>query len=118
MAFKLDLRGAWTFWAATALAGFSLLLVIVNGVLARSIESARLEVNQRQLTINELSREARQNQDLAQMLAIAAARNNNTAIRDLLARNGITFVVNQPAPPAADGSSASTTPANPPLRKP
>jgi hypothetical protein len=96
--------------------------VIVNAVLARSNESARLDVNQRQLSINEWVLEQRQNQDLIQMLAVASARDNNAAIRGLLAKNGVTFTVNQPAPAATEGAAAPGTPpsapANPPLRKP
>lgn len=103
---KFDLHGAGAFWAATGLAGLCLMLVLVNGLLARTNESARQEVNQRQLSINESVREARQNQDLIQMLAVASARNNDAAIRDLLARNGVSFSVNQPAASAAGGAAA------------
>jgi hypothetical protein len=103
---KFDLQGAGAFWAATVLAGLCLLLVLLNGFLARSNASTRREVNQRQLSINEWIREARQNQDLIQMLATASARSNDTAIRDLLARNGVTFSVNRPAPTAEGGANA------------
>jgi hypothetical protein len=118
---RLDLQGAGVFWTATGLAGLSLVLVLVNALLARSNESARLEVNQRQLSINEWTLEQRQNQDLIQMLAVASARDNDAAIRDLLAKNGVTFTVNQPAPGAGEGVAAPGTPpapANPPQRKP
>jgi len=125
MPFRIDLQGPTAFWAATGLAGLSLVLVIVNAVLARSNESARTEVNQRQLSINEWGLEQRQNQDLIQMLAVASARNNNAAIRDLLAKNGVTFTVNQPTPTTTDGAVPPATapgtpaaPANPTLRKP
>ncbi len=110
---NFDLRGVGGFWAATVLAGLCLVLVVVNGVLARGNLSARQEVNQRQLRINEWIQESRQNQDLIQMLALASARNNDSAIRDLLARNGISFSVNQPA---AAGSPAGA--ANAPQHKP
>jgi len=125
MPFRIDLQGPAVFWSATGLAGLSLVLVIVNAVLARSNESARIEVNQRQLSINEWVLEQRQNQDLIQMLALASVRNNNAAIRDLLAKNGVTFTVNQPAPTVTDGAVPLVTapgtpsaPANPTLRKP
>lgn len=121
MVFRLDLQGAGVFWAATGLAGLSLVLVIVNALLARSNESARLDVNQRQLNINEWVLEQRQDQDLIQMLALASARDNNAAIRDLLAKNGVNFTVNQPAPAATEGAAAPgapSAPANPPQRKP
>jgi len=125
MPFKIDLQGPAAFWAATGLAGLSLVLVVVNAVLARSNESARIEVNQRQLSINEWVLEQRQNQDLIQLLAGASARDNNAAIRDLLAKYGITFTVNQPAPTATNGAVPPATapgtpsaPANPTLRKP
>jgi hypothetical protein len=122
MAFRPDLQSAGAFWAATGLAGLSLGLVIVNGILTLSNESVRTEVNQRQLNINEWIQEARQNQDLINMLAVAAVRNNNSAARDLLARNGINIVVNQAAPEApatpAPAATAPPAPVNPPLRKP
>jgi hypothetical protein len=119
---RLHLEGAAAFWTATGLAALSLVLVIVNGILFQSNEAVRSDVNQRQLDINKWFQEARQNQDLLQMLAVAAVRNNNAAARALLARNGYNIVVNQPA---ADGSAAPAPatnapapPANPPLRKP
>src|SRR5579859_2257029 len=100
MVSNFNLRDGGAFWAATVLAGLSLVLVLVNAFLARGNLSARQQVNQRQLSINEWVQEARQNQDLIQMLVVASARSNDAAIRDVLARNGVTFSVNQPAAPA------------------
>jgi hypothetical protein len=117
MVARFDLRGGGAFWAATVLAGLSLVLVLVNGFLARGNQSARQEVNQRQLSIDEWAREGRQNQDLIQLLVAASARGNDTAIRDLLARNGITFSVSQPAAPTGEGA-ASPAGANAPQHKP
>jgi hypothetical protein len=118
MAFKLDPQGVGAFWSATVLAGLCLVLVLINGVLALNNETARLQVNRRQLAINSSVQEARQNQDLIQMLAMASARSNDTAIRDLLARNGVTFVVNQPGQPATGAAAPPAGAANAPAPKP
>ena len=103
-----NLRNAVGFWAATALASLSVLLVIVDGWLVTSNASIRAEVNGRQQYINQSVQLSRLNQELVNELGSLALKNNNS-IRQLLSESGITVV--GPAPGAAN-------PPNVPLKKP
>jgi len=111
------------FWVSTILAVLSLALVVANSVLILSNQSVRTEVDQRQQFLNQSIQLSRLNQELVNGLAAVALKNNNTAIRDLLASNGITVLVNQPAAgtaPAAGTPAAPGTPVAPgtiPLKK-
>lgn len=113
------------FWAATALASLAVLLVILDGWLVTSNAAMRREVNRRQQIINQSVQLSRLNQELVNELGGFVVRNNNTAIRQILAESGITVVGQAPAPgqpaPAAAGQ-ANPAPGNPaaplPLKKP
>lgn len=117
------------FWAATGLASLALLLVIVDGWLVSSNGSIRAEVSGRQQYINQSVQLSRLNQELVNELGSLALKNNNTAIRQLLAESGITVVGQAPAPgqtaPAAAGQANPANSTNPipnpstvPLKKP
>jgi hypothetical protein len=93
----------WIFWVATGLAGLTLVLVIANTTFAIFDQSLRTEVTQRQQFIEQSVQLARLEQELINALGAAALR-NDTAIRDMLAANGITVTAN-PAP--ATGSAAT-----------
>jgi len=99
------------FWASTILASLSLVLVVANSVLILSNQSVRAEVDQRQQFLNQSIQLSRLNQELVNALAAVVLKNNNTAIRDLLASNGITVLVNQ-SPAGAPPSAAGTPPAS------
>ncbi len=107
-----DLRNIVGFWAATALASLSVLLVIVDGWLVTSNASIRAETNGRQQYINQSVQLSRLNQELVNTLG-ALAMKNNGAIRQLLAESGITVV----GPPAEAAPSGPAQPAVP-LKKP
>ena len=112
-----DLRNAIGFWAATALASLSVLLVIVDGWLVTSNASHRADVNGRQQYINQSVQLSRLNQELVNALGGLALKNNQ-AIRQILAESGIT-VMTQPAE-ATSGAAAQpgTAPLPPvPLKK-
>jgi len=129
-----QLRQSTAFVIATALASLALLMVLVNSWLVLANQSIRSEVEVRQQYINQSIQLSRVNQELINALAGAVARNNNAAIRDLLAQNGITVNVTQqapspapqpqvpapapaPAPGARPNPAPEPPPANPPLRK-
>ena len=105
-----DFRNTVGFWAATALAALSVLLVIVDGWLVTSNVSIRTEVNNRQQYINQSVQLSRLNQELINSLG-ALALKNNTAIRQLLADSGITVVA--PSAEAAPSSSPAQPTAAP-----
>jgi hypothetical protein len=113
-----DLRNIVGFWAATALAVLSVLLVIVDGWLVTSNASMRGDVNARQQYINQSVQLSRLNQELVNALG-ALALKNNQAIRQLLAENGITVVgqaAGGPSGTAPAPAPAGQTPV--PLKKP
>jgi hypothetical protein len=83
-------------WTATALAAVSLALVVVNGAMFTSNQSAQAEVNNRQQFINQSVQIARVEENLAKALA-AVATNGDDKVRDLLAEQGITYTVTPPA---------------------
>lgn len=100
------------FWVTTAVAGLALLLVVINSTLIVTNQSNQAEVNGRQQFINQSIQLSRQSQELVNMLATAAVRNNNTAIRDVLVKNNINL------PAASTPAAEPAAPANPPLKKP
>jgi len=107
-----QLRQSTVFVIGTALASLALLVVLVNSWLVLSNQSIRSEVGVRQQYINESIQFSRVNQELINALANAVARNNNTAIRDMLAQNGITVTVTQQAqPPAQQPQTPAPAPA-------
>ena len=130
------LRQSTTFLISTVLASIALLLVLVNSWLILANQSIRAEVGVRQQRINQALQWSRVNQELINALATSAVRNNNTALRDLLAQNGISYTVTPqaqqppasapapapapgqaPAPAARPSQPPEAPPDKPPLRK-
>jgi hypothetical protein len=105
------------FWLSTILASLCLVLVVANSVLILSNQSVRAEVDQRQQFLNQSIQLSRLNQELVNALAAAVLKNNNTAIRDLLASNGITVLVNEAPAGAAPPAGGTPPPGNIPLKK-
>jgi len=114
----LQLRQSTVFVASTALASLSLLMVLVNSWLILSNQSIRSDVGVRQQYINESIQLSRVNQELISALANAVGRNNNAAIRDLLAQNGITVTVTQQGQPQAAPQAPAQAPAPAPAPAP
>ncbi len=67
---------------------------------ADELRALRLEYQQRQVVVSNLSTFQTVNQQLIKALASSAVNNNDTALRDLLASEGVTYSV--------DGSGRST----------
>jgi hypothetical protein len=70
-------------------------------VLARGNHSLRAEVDQRQHLINQGAQLGHVNQALIRQIAMAAVKDRDTKLRELLSRNGIT--INITPAPSADG---------------
>lgn len=114
-----QLRQSTVFVIGTVLASLALVMVLVNSWLVLSNQSIRSDVGVRQQYINESIQFSRVNQELINALANAVARNNNAAIRDLLAQNGITVTVTQQGqPPAQQPQSSAPAPAPAPTPAP
>ncbi len=94
--------GKLLYWIMTSLAGISVILVIVDGVLFLTNQSAQAEVNQRQLFISQSAQYGRIQEGLVRALAASAANNKDDQLRDLLAQYGVTYTVNPP--PTAAGA--------------
>jgi hypothetical protein len=84
------------------LAAVPLVLTVVDFVLAQGNQTLRAEVDRRQRLIDQNAQLARVNQVLMRQIAIAAIKNQDSQLRELLSRNGITINV-PPTPPADSG---------------
>jgi hypothetical protein len=96
--------GKLWFWTTTLLAGAGLVLVVVDGALVLTNQTAQAEVNQRQQYITQSAQFARVQETLVRALAASAANNKDDQLRDLLAQHGISFTVNPPAGSAPAGA--------------
>jgi hypothetical protein len=94
-------------WGTTALSLVALLLVVGNILLAIDLQKRQAEVNQRQQFINQSVELSRANQLLINTLAQVAAKNDDVEIRELLAANGITFSISDPAVGALSSKPAA-----------
>jgi len=84
-----------------ALAAIPLVLTIVDFVVAQGNQALRAEVGRRQHVIVEGAQLARINQVLIREIAVAAVKNKDVKLHDLLTRNGIAIKI--ASPPAGDG---------------
>ncbi|HVA11725.1 MAG TPA: hypothetical protein VNF99_00610 [Stellaceae bacterium] len=100
---NLEIKGSPWEWAIMALAGLSLVLVIVNAGLVVRNQAIQGDVTQRQQIINQGLQFARIRQALAQMLVSVAVSKNDRDLSDMLTRHGIalTGAAAAPAAPAA-----------------
>jgi hypothetical protein len=107
------LASDWPSRLLAALAGVTVVLVIVNGVLFLDNQSAQREVNKRQLFINQSIQLNRIYEALVRAIAAAAVTAKDEKLRDLLAEHGITFTFTpSPGSPAApEGASPAPSPA-------
>ena len=79
------------------LAAVPIVVTVVDFVLAQGNHALRAEVNQRQHLINQGTQLAHVNQALIRQIAVAAVKNRDVKLRELLSRNGITVNI-APAP--------------------
>ena len=86
------------------LAAVPLVFTIVDFVLAQGNQAMRAEVARRQHLIAEGAELARVNRVVIRQIAVAAIRNKDAKLRDLLTRNGVTIRIN-PSPPAENGKA-------------
>jgi hypothetical protein len=97
-----DTRGGL---ASTALGGLALVLALATAWQSNSNQALQKQVVDGQAQLAKAQTLANLDNSLVQLLAKAAVDNNDPALRDLLARNGVTFKANaapQPAPASSD----------------
>jgi hypothetical protein len=88
-------------WLLVSLAGAALVLVVVDFVLARANGSLQAEVARRQQFINESVRLGHIREALIRDIASAAVSSNDSKLREILTRQGITI-----SPPPAGPAGA------------
>jgi hypothetical protein len=106
-----------TYGACVIFGVLSLVLLIANVALVNSNRHTQDSANQRQADINKGTSLAQLNQGLIQALAEAAVNNNDTAVKDLLAAQGITINPANTAGSKPKAEAAPPTPAPAPARR-
>jgi hypothetical protein len=92
------------FWTLTTLAAIGVLLAIANMILFAQNRAAQAEVTGRAQYIQQAAQLEPLHREMVKALGELAVRNNDTQLRDMLAKHGIT--VNMPAPPPAPTAPA------------
>ena len=85
----------------TAVAAISLLLAIANMILFSQNRGAQAEVTQRAQYIQQAAQLEPLYREMVKALGELTVRNNDTQLRDLLAKQGISVNMQPPQPPAA-----------------
>lgn len=96
----------WEFWTLTAVAVVAGVLAGTNAVLFTRNQSVQAEVAQRAQYVQQSVQLDRLYREIVHALADLSVRNQDAALRDLLAAQGITLPTG-PAAPAARGDSAA-----------
>lgn len=94
----------WQTWLRDGLGVLALILALLNVVGAQLNRNLQGDVDTAQAALQRGQAFTNVNNSLIQLLAKAAAERNDPALRDLLARNGVTFKLSAapvaaPAPP-------------------
>jgi hypothetical protein len=95
----------WPAWLRDGLGVLTLVLAILNVAGAQRNRALQADVNTAQAALQRGQAFANVNNSLIQLLAKTAAERNDPALRDLLARNGVTFQV-------SSGPATGPTPAS------
>jgi hypothetical protein len=99
------------YWGSVLLSALALVLIVSNISLSNANRVAQQDVSQRQATLTEGQQISQFNQNLVQVLAEAAYKNNNLQLRDLLATQGITLK-SEPNAAATTAAPAAAKPAD------
>jgi len=79
------------YWLSMLFSGIAVLLVVLDMAMVSGNRALQIELNSRQMSIDNAVRLSQLNQNLAQALAEASLKNNDKEIRDLLYSQGITI---------------------------
>lgn len=94
----------WQFWVTTLIAACCVVLMAAGVLLGRENQAARAEIGQRQQFVQQSVQLEGLYREIVRALAELAARNNDSDVKAMLQRHGITFNV---APPAKAGEGAA-----------
>jgi len=96
------------YWFATAVAAACFAAMAAYLALGYSNQSARADVTQRQQYVQQSVQLEGLYKEIIRALAELAARNNDSDVKAMLQRHGITFNLSAAAPPAAAPAAAAT----------
>ena len=110
-----DTKRDWPRLVRTAIGVLALVLAVFNVAGAQRNRGLQKEVDATRVELAKSQAFANVNNTLIQLLAKAAAEKNDAALRELLARNGVTFSVKPPptAPALAAPPAAASPPSQP-----
>jgi hypothetical protein len=95
----------------TIVATLALALVLANFIVAESNRATQIEVNERQQFINQGIELSRLNQTLVRFIAVAAVKNDDAKLKEILTEQGITVTLN-PSAPLVSPATATGVPAS------
>jgi hypothetical protein len=98
--YRLFMLKKTEFWILTTLAAVALLLAIANMVLFGQNRAAQAEVTARAQFIQQAAQVEPLYREMVKALGELTVRNNDTQLRDMLAKQGITVNQGVPPPPA------------------
>lgn len=94
------------YWIVNALGLASLVLLAANVWLSTSIQSGQADLALRQQYVQQSVQLEGLYREIIRALAELSARNDDADVRAMLAKHGITYSVNEPAPAAAPAAPA------------
>jgi hypothetical protein len=96
------------YWLVTAIAAACCMAMLASVTLGSNNARARTDVNQRQQFVQQSVQLEGLYKEIVRALAEMGARNNDSDVKAMLQKNGITYTANAPASPVA---GAAPTPA-------
>lgn len=105
------------FWTLSLLAVAALVLVAVNMLLITQSRQAQLELSARTQYIQQTAQLEPLYREMVRVLSEMATRNNDTALRDMLSKNGIATTAPAASSAAPEAGPAPASSASAPARK-
>ena len=92
----------WQYRCLLIFGSLAVVLVFINGGLVLSNRAQQVEINQRQIFLQQTASLETLYREMAKALADLALRNNDKQVLETLGSLGITVTVNAPPAPASD----------------
>ena len=99
------------YWVVTLIAAASLAAMLASVTLGYSNAASRAEVNQRQQFVQQSVQLEGLYREIVRALAELAARNNDSDVKAMLQKHGITYTANAPAGGPANSPAGAAAPA-------
>lgn len=98
----------WQYTLLAALGALALLLVLANGLLFTQNRATQARLNQRQQFVQQTVPLEGLYNDIVKTLAQRAVKGNDRQVLNMLASQGLTVTVNNPAAASADAAAGTT----------